>query len=111
MINKFLFLVLVCSLYDACSIAQEQPTAKQCRADREAWGALTGESMDKLSFKEVDRRENELSLCRFVDKPKWGDYVSLSTVFEQEEKHRMFEFIDRHGYWSQFLQEDEHGDR
>jgi hypothetical protein len=92
-------------------VCQEQPTAKQCRADRAAWGALTGEDMNKLTFNEVDRRVNELSKCRFVDQPKWGDYVPFSAVWESEEKRRLFMFIDRHGYWKQFLQEDEHGDR
>lgn len=104
-------LALVLLLSTCPTVAQEQPTVKQCRADREAWGSLTGEDMDKLSFKEVDRRVNELSLCRFVDQPKLGDYVSFSAVLEREEKRRMFLFIDRHGYWQQFLQEDDHGER
>lgn len=110
--KNLLLLILFCSLCGAsAACAQELPTAKQCRADRAAWGALKGEDMAKLSFTEVQQRESELSKCRFVDQPKWGDYVSLSTVFDAEEQRRMFHFIDRHGYWQQFLQEDDHGER
>jgi hypothetical protein len=61
--KKLLLPILVCLL--ASAVCQEQPTAKQCRADRAVWGSLTGEDMDKLSYKELQRRETELDLCRF----------------------------------------------
>ena len=97
----------------AASVAftQAQPTVKQCRADREAWGFLTGEDMNKAPFVEIDRRANEIGLCGLIDATNRSNYVSFTAVLEREEKRRMFMFIDRHGYWKQFLQEDGHGER
>ena len=104
-------LLAIVLLLATSALAQEQPTIKQCRADREAWGPLTGEDMDKLSYKELQRRESELDDCRFVDKERLPDYVSFSAVFVRAQKARMFKYLDRHGYWQKFLEEDEHGER
>jgi len=105
------FAALLVLLAASTAFAQEQPTAQQCRADREAWGALKGEEIVSLSFDEVERRETEMDKCAFVDQFRGKNYGSLSAAFEREKGRRWFRFIDRHGYWKQFLQEDDHGER
>lgn len=106
-----LTLLVCCLLLSSSNFAQENLTPKQCITDREAWGQLTGEDMNKLSVRELMKRENELHVCSFMVQGKLLDYASLANVFVSAEKSRMFGYLDRHGYWQKFLDEDERGVR
>jgi hypothetical protein len=112
MTARFL-LIVFCFISALPTYAQvKKPSVARCRADRIAWHPFirAEKDMDDLSFRELERRENEMSSCRFGDKEYWNDYDATLNVFKLEEGRRLRKFVDRH-YWDQFIQEDEQGNR
>jgi hypothetical protein len=92
------------------SFAQKHaPTEEQCDADGRAWGEKTdveGQNVDELKL-----RIEEMIVCK--DTYRQGErmyflaaIMSLGSIQDREEN-----FINRHGLYGQFQDEDRHGKR
>jgi hypothetical protein len=51
----------------SASLAEDQPTLRQCQADYDARHAVPEDDLARPTFKELERREAEVDKCRFVD--------------------------------------------
>jgi hypothetical protein len=104
---------------------QHAPTVNQCRADASVWNAAVMNhnpefSKSKLSVTELSLRQDEMHDCRSVDPERVGDSASfqrsdtyrlLEALYTNEIAWRASNFINRHGLWQQFLDEDAAGQR
>lgn len=112
----------------AASQIEHAPTPEQCRADADAWGIPTpallvnteqqfdmltsATARDKsLSANMLEARVKELSQCIRTDRPFSTRYSEASRAYIIAQLGRMANFMKRHDLISQFLAEDEHGQR
>jgi hypothetical protein len=111
----------------ACQI-EHAPTPKQCRADADAWGIPTpvlllnteqqfalfsnATARDKsLTANRLDARMKELSVCTRTDRVFSTRYNEANRAYTIAYLVRMASFMKRHNLTSQFLAEDEDGQR
>lgn len=113
--------------YPAASQIEHAPTPEQCRADIDAWGIPrpgllnTEQTFDalasatardrSLSANMLDARMKELSLCMRTDKANSWRYGETHRAYIIAQLARMASFMQRHNLMSQFLAEDEQGQR
>jgi hypothetical protein len=112
----------------AATQIEHAPTPEQCRADADAWGIPTpallinteeqfnqfsrATTLDKsLSANMLDARTKELSQCIRTDKPNSMRYAEASRAYAIAQLVRIASFMKRHNLYSQFLAEDEQGQR
>jgi hypothetical protein len=115
---KIAILLAAILLPGFANLAQEHaPTAEQCDADLRLW-ASQASTLDKLPYKEVEAREQEMFNCGgsvnsqtqqgFI---KAKSYDSASNLYRGEMGERLSDFLVRHNLIEQFLAEDAQGKR
>jgi len=107
---------------------EHAPTPEQCRADADAWGIPTpallvnteqqfalfsnGTARDtNLTANMLDARMKELGQCLRTDKVNSMRYAEAARAYSIAQLVRMANFMKRHNLTSQFLAEDEQGQR
>ena len=112
----------------AASQIEHAPTPEQCRADADAWGipmpallvnterqfalfqqGITGDK--NLTANVLDARMKYLGQCMQTDKPNAMRYAEAARAYAIAKLVRMSNFMKRHDLTSQFLAEDEQGQR
>ncbi len=127
----FLVLLLLLSVWfviPAASQIEHAPTPEQCRADADAWGVPTPTllvnteeqfnqfarttALDRsLSANMLEARMKELSTCIRTDRAISVRYNEAFRAYAIAQLARMGSFMKRHNLVSQFLAEDEQGQR
>jgi len=110
-------LVLFVGLFCGWTPAQEvkhAPTVDQCRADQRLW-------LDKVedtssanalpSFRVLDGWSHEMLDCQSVDPENHNLYFNVLGEIEAVMETRLGHFLDRHGLYGKFIEEDEAGKR
>lgn len=126
------FVIPVAGQIDHASLVASQiehaPTPDQCRADADAWGIPTpvlllnteqqfalfsnATARDKsLTANRLDARMKELSVCTRTDRVFSTRYNEANRAYTIAYLVRMASFMKRHNLTSQFLAEDEDGQR
>jgi len=98
---------------DANQEVEHAPTVAQCQADQRLWMADLEEADSKQlpTFHVLTKWADEMTDCEKVDPDnKWGYYNTLTEI-GAEKRTRLVNFLDRHGLWDKFKQEDEAGKR
>jgi len=112
----------------AASQIEHAPTPEQCRADADAWGIPTPALLvntekqfalfananardGNLTANMLDARMKELSVCMRTDKVNSMRYAEANRAYVIAQLVRMASFMKRHNLTSQFLAEDEQGQR
>lgn len=112
----------------AASQIEHAPTPEQCRADADAWGIPTpalfvnteqqfnpftnASARDaSLTAKVLNARTAELSQCIRTDRPNFMRYAEADRAYAIAQLIRMGNYMKRHDLISQFLAEDEQGQR
>ena len=107
---------------------EHAPTPEQCRADADAWGIPTpvllvnteeqfarfssATTLERsLTANMLDARMKELSQCMRTDKVNSVRYAEANRAYGIAQLVRMANFMKRHNLTSQFLAEDEQGQR
>ena len=107
-------LVLVSLILTASLIGQVEhaPTVAQCQADQRLWLSDLEQNPHKLPEMSVIVKWNgEMGDCEKVDPDNRFRYYNTSGEIAAEEIARMQHFFDRHGLWTQFMDEDSAGKR
>jgi len=122
-VNTALLLVLLITA--PRNMQQHAATAEQCRADAAVWNSAVMNhnpetSKSKLPVTELSLRQDEMHDCLSVDPERVGDSASfqrgdtyrlLKALYTNEIAWRESNFIERHGLWKQFIDEDAAGAR
>lgn len=112
----------------AASQIEHAPTPEQCRADADAWGIPTAGVLipneqqfaqlstatavePSISAKMLDSRINQLSQCMRTDPTYSTRYSEAGHAYALAELIRIAAFMKRHNLTSQFLAEDDQGQR
>lgn len=112
----------------AASQIEHAPTPEQCRADADAWGIPTPALLvnteqqfalfsnatardQSLTANALEARMKELSQCMRTDKLYSTRYAEANRAYAIAQLVRMANFMKRHNLTSQFLAEDEQGQR
>ncbi len=87
------------------------PTIEQCRADQRLW-------LDKLENTSVPMPEDyrtlsgwisEMSQCKSVDPENQRRYYNVIWESQADKITRLEKFLDRHGLYDKFIEEDKAG--
>lgn len=114
--------------YPAAGQIEHAATPEQCRADSDAWGIptpallvnteqqfnqfATATALDRsVTANTLDARMKELSQCMRTDKVNSMRYSAANRAYAIAQLGRMGDFMKRHNLTSQFLAEDEKGER
>jgi len=112
----------------AASQIEHAPTPEQCRADADAWGIptagvlvpneqefarlSTATALDpSVTAKMLDARMKQLTQCTRTDSNQSTRYTEANQAYAIAGLLRMANFMKRHNLTSQFLAEDEQGQR
>jgi hypothetical protein len=107
----FVLLLILLSLLPAQEV-NHAPTVEQCRADQRLWLAKVKGSADALpNFMTLNSWGREMSECKSVDPDNLLLYYTVSSEIGGAELLRLTDFIDRHGLFDKFLEEDNAGKR
>jgi hypothetical protein len=88
------------------------PTAAQCQADIAVWKAESKVDIEALAVNALVGRANELSDCSKVlvgDGSEWA--LTLRAAYDQHIEKRYVNFLIRHGFGQQMVDEDAKGAR
>jgi hypothetical protein len=95
------------------SPVENAATAEQCNADARMWMAQRAEDDNKLSYKEILARQQEMTDCRNNVKVKDESgfravmpYLTTASIYEMDAIFRMSRYIWRHDAQSQIISED-----
>ncbi len=86
-------------------------TAAQCQADQRLWLDEAENSHTHLNFVNMDGWLMELHDCERVDSNNRFIYHNTESEVIAEQALRMESFIQRHGLWNKFINEDSAGKR
>ena len=87
-------------------------TAEQCQADQRLWLSQLEDSNFKLpSYDTVANWHREMIACETVDPGNSFKYYNTQSEIASDKSNRLKHFLDRHGLWKQFEQEDLEGKR
>jgi hypothetical protein len=112
----------------AANQIEHAPTPEQCRADADAWGIPTPALFVNteqqfnpftsgvagargLTANVLNARTRELSQCMRTDRPNSTRYAEANRAYAIAQLIRMENYMKRHDLISQFLAEDEQGQR
>ena len=84
------------------------PSVDLCRADFLLWNYQDGQpgGFNEQMVGQLGIRIAEMENCRAVDPPNGKYYLNMSNEFLDTVSIRLQNFVQRHGLWDQFLQED-----
>jgi len=105
-------LILTASL----SVGQDvkhAPTVGQCQADQRVWVAdieqVDSPRLPKYSV--LSKWSHEMTDCEKVDPDNKGKYYNTGAEIDAMQAIRLMDFLDRHGLWAKFKEEDAAGKR
>jgi len=114
--NAMMFLLLTMASVAWGQDIQHAPTAEQCKADMAVWKGQSKEGIESLPINTLLLRADEMTDCNRVlrdvqdrDGAWWAS--DLRAVYEQHSLLRAKNFINRHGFGHQFIDEDAKGAR
>jgi len=104
-----LFMMMLVPVAPGTWAQKHAPTEAQCDADARAWGEKA--DIDTQNVDELKLRIEELIVCKDTYRQGESLYflaaiMSLGSIQDREEN-----FINRHGLYGQFQDEDRHGKR
>jgi hypothetical protein len=112
----FLWLVLACvvSILVATSRTQEikhAPTVEQCRADQRLWldKIESDPSANMADYVTLNGWTREMLECRSVDPDNQHRYYNVVGEIASVRIVRLERFLDRHGLYDKFIEEDKAG--
>jgi len=96
---------------------EHAPTVAQCQADQRLWFSRvessvgTFESGDTLSerYGTLSQWRSEMTDCMEVDPENRVKYYNTAGEIFVVTKRRLTDFIERHGLWDKFIEEDAAG--
>jgi len=107
-----LAVVLVASLTVGQDV-QHAPTVAQCQADQRVWVAdieqVDSPRLPKYSV--LSKWSHEMTDCEKVDPDNKGKYYNTGAEIDAMQAIRLMDFLDRHGLWAKFKEEDAAGKR
>jgi len=89
------------------------PTVEQCQADQRLWLAKlegTSEAMPE-DYRTLQGWFMEMRECKNVDPDNGRSYMNVCSEIDAELVMRLEKFLDRHGLYIQFIEEDKAGKR
>jgi hypothetical protein len=109
-------LVVGCLVLSASLTGQIEhaPTVAQCQADQRLWfSVIERENSSELvpAFDILTQWHHEMRDCEKVDPDNKWTYYNTGAEINAEKITRMVSFLDRHGLWGQFKNEDAAGKR
>jgi hypothetical protein len=91
------------------------PTIEQCRADQRLWLDKLERAVDTVPLPEDYRTlvgwTGEMIDCRSVDPENKLRYYNISGELASEKLIRFHHFLERHGLYDKFIEEDKAGKR
>jgi len=103
--------VVVLSLAAVAQDIQHAPVPQsiQCRADATAW--VKADAVHKATYRTLELESAEFVACDDSDRDYRLLYRNALMVIQAEYKHRLLDFLNRHGMLDAFVAEDEGGKR
>ena len=117
--RRFVILAFVVITTSLTGQVEHAPTVAQCQADQRLWLAQaednvgTNKDGDTLppSYNTLSEWRREMQNCVDVDPENRRSYSNTESELVVVLKRRLGDFIERHGMWSKFLEEDAAGKR
>ena len=108
-------LVLTGLILTASLVGQVEhaPTVAQCQADQRLWISKIeeGDSPRLPAFTVLTQWSHEMIECGKVDPNNEQRYYNTGSEIDEVESNRLLGFLDRHGLYQKFLEEDAAGKR
>ncbi len=115
MIKNSLLTLLFTMLWVGKTHTQEvkhAPTVEQCRADQRLWlDKLEGSSASLPNYLTLAGWFHEMHECKSVDPENQRRYYNVCGEISSEQFVRLTGFLERHGLYDKFIEEDAAGKR
>src|SRR5215831_4094632 len=108
------FVALTLFILTASLTAQVEhaPTVAQCEADQRLWLSLVEDANPKLpDFNTMLDEIREMDACKRVNPGNVYLYMGTESEIAASLSNRYMHFLQRHGLWAKFLEEDTAGKR
>jgi len=106
----FVLLLLLISLLPSQEV-KHAPTVEQCRADQRLWQdkLQTSDHSTLPDYMTLDKWFSEMAECRTLDPENVRQYYHTLGDLGFDQASRLEHFVDRHGLFDKFLEEDKAG--
>ncbi len=89
------------------------PTIEQCRADQRLWLDKLKNTTERMpeDYRTLHGWSYEMGDCRSVDPENRNPYYNVEGEINALMMIRLLDFLDRHGLYDKFIEEDKAGKR
>jgi hypothetical protein len=90
---------------------KQAPTVEQCRADQRLWSDMLEDSGSLPNYVTLSGWFHEIFECKSVDPDNRQRYYNVLGEIDSAKVMRLEKFLDRHGLYDKFIEEDKSSKR